>query len=94
MTEATLFEQEVLPLFEATRQHWLERARHTATYLCHKHGTATIDDVRDICPPPEDVDPRVMGAVFKRTEFECIGHRRSVRKTCHGRPIGVFRLRG
>jgi hypothetical protein len=49
--------------------------------------------VRAICPPPDDVDPRVMGAVFKRSEWELIRHQRSTRSTCHNRPVGVFRLR-
>jgi hypothetical protein len=39
------------------------------------------------------VDPRVMGAVFRRCEFERVAYRQSRRSRCHFRPVAVFQLR-
>lgn len=88
-----LFETAVLPLFEEHRADWLERARSSAIELAAANEKVTIDDVRDVCPPPEDVDPRVMGAVFRGKHWECVGYQKSRRKSCHNRPVGVFRLK-
>ncbi|MBP0492200.1 hypothetical protein [Roseomonas indoligenes] len=90
----TLFEDTVLPHFEAHRAEWLAQARAHARLLGLGGRTVTINDVRAKCPPPEDVDPRVMGAVFQAKDWELLRHERSSRKTCHSRPVGVFRLRG
>lgn len=87
------FEQSVLPLFEVTRAAWLASAREAARRLAGERGCVTIDDVREACPPPEDVDPRVMGAVFRRCEFERVAYRQSRRSRCHFRPVAVFQLR-
>ena len=88
-----LFEKEVLPKFEMHRAEWLLVARATARQLGEAKGEITINDVRRLCPPPNGVDPRVMGAVLKRPEWELIRYERSARATCHNRPVGVFRLR-
>lgn len=92
------FTQDILPLFEDTREEFLEKAREAAVALGRKHGFCTIDMVRAVCPPPEGVDPRVMGAVFqcrKATDpWRKDGFVSSKRKACHGRPVGVFKLRG
>ena len=87
------FEQSVLRLFEATRAEWLANARDAAYRLASERGCITIDDVRDACPPPEDVDPRVMGAVFRRSEFQRVAYRQSRRARCHFRTVAVFQLR-
>lgn len=84
------FEQKVLPLFEASRADWLAAARRVALDHAKKHGQVTIDDVRNLCPPPDDIDPRVMGAVLAGKLFRKIGYQNSSRSDCHGRPIGVF----
>lgn len=95
MTNAArkIFDTDVLPLFEATRADWLKRARLTARYLARKHGSVNINQVRAECPPPDGIDPRVLGAVFTKAEFECVGFINSDRRTCHGRPIREFKLR-
>ena len=62
--------------------------------IAREKGEVTIDDVRSLCPPPADADPRIMGSVFLIPDFERVGYRNSGRAACHGRTIGVFRLRG
>jgi len=88
-----IFEQEVLPLFEETRKEWLARARRVAFQIGLQQKEVTINDVRAVIPPPEEVDPRVMGAVFVRQDWILLRRERSNRKRCHNRPIGVFTLK-
>lgn len=88
-----IFDAEIMPLFEAHRSTWLAEARAVARHLGRDGGLVTVNDVRRICPPPVGADPRVMGAVFTRSEWRNMGAENSDRRTCHGRPISVFRLR-
>lgn len=90
--QPSLFDKQIVPLFEETRADWLERARATARQIAAQRGQVTINDVRDECPPPEDVDPRVMGAVLRAPAFKVVGYVRSSRADCHNRPIAVFAL--
>lgn len=87
-----LFAANIQPLFEEQRADFLETARAVARALAFERGEITIDDVREHCAPPEGVDPRVMGAVFRTDDFEAVGYRKSNRTTCHHRPVAVFRL--
>jgi hypothetical protein len=89
---------EAAAVFEEKRgandhREWIARARAAARRIAREKGQVTINDVRACCPPPQDADPRIMGAVFSRTEFVRVGFAVSYRKPCHGRHIGVFRLR-
>lgn len=89
-----LYEQAVLPIQEEQHGPWIDRARETALRLVRKYGVVTIDDVRDHCPPPEGIDPRVMGAVFKpKRMWECVDYRKSWRRENHSRPIGIWKLK-
>ena len=89
----TYFEQHILPLFEVSREAWLAEARAVARGLGVGGVLVTIDEVRAILPPPAGIDPRVMGAVFKRSEWVLDHYVSSKRVTCHKRPIGAFRLK-
>ncbi len=83
-------EQLVLDLYESGRSKWLQAARGVALHLGRFGDPITIDDIRDQFPPPENVDPRIMGAVFINSDWVCIGYRKSNRSLCHKRPIGIF----
>lgn len=93
MEATSIFEKRILPLFEATRADWLETARLVAEELGRDGREVTVDDVRAIVPPPDEVDPRVMGSIFKSKRWECVGYRRSKRPECHNRPVGIFKLK-
>lgn len=94
MMQPDLFSSAVLPLFEQHRRDWLESARAVARHLAFQNGSVTIDDVRQFCAPPEGIDPRVCGAVFRTKDFEPTGaYRKSARSACHNRPVAVFRLK-
>lgn len=82
-----------LDLFEVAQPDYLTRARTLATQLCLRNGSCTIDDVRERLPPPPNVDPRVMGAVFTSKLFVKLGYVNSGRRECHARPIAKFGLR-
>ena len=73
---------------------WIAQARLAARRIACEEGAVTINDVREVCPPPEEADPRIMGAVFNGGEFVRVGFEVSSRRSCHGRMIGVFRLKG
>lgn len=80
-------------LLEAYHGDYLTAARAVARELAAKRDSITVNDVRKLCPVPEDKDPRVLGALFRHRDFEATGEFvRSSRKTCHNRPIQRFRL--
>lgn len=82
-----------LELLEEHRPDYLALARAAARKLLETRPSITVNDVREVCPPPADIDPRVLGAVFRTSEFEATGEFvLSNRNTCHRRPIQRFRL--
>lgn len=83
--------QTVMDLFEQNREDYLTEARSAAESLANERGVITVNDVREVCPPPKDVDPRVMGAIFRSKAWEKVGYISSTR--AHMRPIAQFRLR-
>jgi len=84
---------EALDYLEAARAEWLAEARAWARTFAADGRAITINDVRAGGPPvPDDVDPRVCGAVFRTDEWVNIGYTRSARKLSHGRPVARFRL--
>lgn len=79
-----------LALFEFHRAEYLDRARQAAVELYHQRGPITVNDVREVCPPPDGMDGRVMGAIFSTRQWRCVGYGKSDRRECHGRPVGRF----
>lgn len=86
----TQFEKTVAPHFEQTRAEYLAEARHYARLIAKERPFVTVNDVRAVCPPPPHMDPRVMGAIFNRSDWERIGYIENPRKVCRGRPIARF----
>lgn len=85
----------VMRTFEETRGDWLAKARAAAEVLAAQRGEITIEDVRAVCPPPDEVDPRVMGAVLRTGRvFQKVGYRTSDRPESTGRQIAIFKLKG
>ncbi len=76
-------------LFEIHRAEWLAAARNflNAQVIGSK---MTVDDVRSAVPPPDGIDGRVMGVVFKGQPWKMVAYKPSVRATCHKRPVAVF----
>jgi hypothetical protein len=89
----TSSKQQAMNLLEEARREYLEEARVVAKQIAMEgNGTCTVDQVRDVCPPPKEMDGRVMGAVFNSSDWEHAGYERSNRTTCHKRPISRFRM--
>ena len=83
---------EALDALEQARWEYLIEARAAADRLWKSRGDKTfitINDVREECPPPPDIDPKVMGAVFNTKNWKPIGFMLS--KRAHGRAIRVWR---
>ncbi len=95
MNQLDIFQtkEDALEALEIARKEYLVRAREAAKSPLMGR-VVTVDDVRQICPPPKDIDPRVMGAIFNTPDWEATGYIKSTRKTCHGRPIAQFRYVG
>ncbi len=83
---------EALNALEAKNREFITEARAVAFQLGQGGSVVTVDDIRKQCPPPEGVDPRVMGAILRKPDWTNVGYRNSTRKTCHKRPIAEFKL--
>ena len=83
--------QLVLGELEQARKAYLIEARATADRLVQRRKikVLTVDEVRLHCPPPDGIDPRVMGAIFNTKDWEVCGFVNS--KRGHGRAIRQFR---
>lgn len=80
---------------ERARADWLLVARAHARLAGQGGRAITVNDLHGIVPPlPSNLDPRVWGAVFNSSEWECLGYVRSRRKLSHRRPVAQFVLRG
>jgi hypothetical protein len=83
------FSNEIAPSMEEKQSFWLNQARQTAIEVIRQHGQVSADDIHNLCPVPDDIEPRIMGCVFKTSQFKRIGYvagKRSVRQ------IGVYAL--
>jgi hypothetical protein len=88
------YSKSVLPLHEESQGKWLDKARVWAQQRAREKGEVCADDVWFGCPPPPDVDRRVLGGVFQpRDLWEVVRYKPSIRRSCHGRPIAVHKLR-
>jgi len=86
--------QQAFDLYKKTRLEFLEFARWTARKVLKDSGTVTTDDLRKLITLPPGIDPRCWGAVLSGDEFEKIGYTTTKIRTSHGRPIGIWRLKG
>jgi hypothetical protein len=82
--------QEALDLLEQHRKRWLTEARDYANDLYRAaRRPITSDDIWDGWPPPEGVDSKVMGAVF-RGGWVPVGYTQTKRASSHARPIRMW----
>ena len=89
--QTTPNKQRAFDLFEKTRREFLENCRWIAVRIAKENqGYVNIDQVRKQVTTPDNIDPRVYGAVFNTSEFEKTSYINTTRKTSHGRPIAVF----
>ena len=82
-----------LALLEVTRPDYIKAARKMMQAECERKGFVTSDDLHRIYPPPEQFDPRVVGSVFCKSQFEPFAYTPTKRPQAHARPIRKCRLR-
>lgn len=85
--------EEALDALQVARLGYVEAARNVALRLLQAQPTICIDDVRAVLPPPDNVDPRVMGAVFNSKLFRKVGYTQGQacgREAYHTRPVALF----
>lgn len=92
--EASKARDLVLDRFEETRRPWIDTARAKAREIYARNNglPVSVVMVRAECPPPENVDPRCMGAIFRKPEWKKVGYAESCRVECHNRPVALFVL--
>ena len=78
---------------ETGKMQWLASARAAARQLYRAEERRAGEEGSARWPPQPGEDPRVMGAVMQPREFQMIKFVESRRKACHGRHIGLFKLR-
>lgn len=74
-------------------EEWLDRARSMMVSVIMKKGWCSSDDCWDICPPPADAHPSVMGCLFDDRRFVRIGDMLSKRPSARGRRISTYELK-
>ena len=84
-------------LLEARRAALVRGARRAFLGRLLERGEATIDDVRDVVPLPDGIDPKTFGPIAKALAklgiIEAAGFAKSRRFEAHARPITVWRLK-
>ena len=80
---------------EKTKKDYLWVARKMAAKIAHEKGEVTINDVRKAVPPPVDMHPSVLGAVFRNKMFEHTGRYTTAdHLASHARKVGIYKIRG
>lgn len=79
---------------EQTKQHYLYAARGLAVRICKEKGEVTINDIRDKLPPPEEMHPSVLGAIFRDRRFIHTGRYTTAKHLAsHARKVGIYQLK-
>lgn len=93
MTHPELFAKEAgMKLAAEKNKTALLAAREMAVYLAEKHGSVSIEDVREALP--QLPTGNFLGSVFKGGLFEFTGEWETAKhKGSHGRPVRIWRLK-
>lgn len=81
-----------LDLFQARDAVFLERCRALAVEICRQQGTVCINDIRAQVTLPAEMNPSVLGAVFKTKQFKAVGYTEATHPQAHARVIRVYQL--
>lgn len=86
----TALRDEALDRLEQARRTWLADAAIVVGRQLEKFGEVCADDIHELFPVPEGIDPRVMGAVFRGRRFRVLRYQPSRRAINHARLIPVW----
>lgn len=85
----------VLADLEKRRWAYIEQARRYAVDFARRWGVVSINNVREGCPPPADVPPAALGAVFKeRKVWQVVSFCLAEHPAAHARVVRVYKLKG
>lgn len=79
-----------ITLTSMSNAQWLDKARRIAWSWASAYGSVTTDDLRPMLPPPKS--SHAWGAIFRGSEWRCIGWVRSELVSNHGRSIRKWAL--
>lgn len=87
--------QRELERWQENESRWIARARAAMLELCLDRNGQPVssDDVWDLCPPPADCHPSVMGPVFRGGLFQKVGWKASKRPSAHARMISIYTIK-
>jgi len=92
-SESVRKKEEGLNSVSFNNQDYLSKARTVAHYIAQTKGEVSIVDVRQALGDiPNDVNPNVMGAVFRGKQWLKIGHTTTTHEAGHARTVGVYIL--
>lgn len=79
---------------ESNNLDWLDRMRGLAESECALNGSVTIDTLRRWADTLDDQPdhPNAWGAVFRGSDWKCIGRVKSTYRSNHAREIKVWTL--
>lgn len=81
-----------LGLFEIRDYEFLQSCRAAAVAIAKARGQVSINEVREAITLPANVNPSVLGAVFKTKEFKPVGYTEATHKAAHARVVRVYSL--
>lgn len=81
-----------LGLFEIRDYEFLQSCRAAAVAIAKARGHVSINEVREAVTLPPNVNPSVLGAVFKGKQFRPVGYTEAKHPSAHARVIRVYSL--
>jgi len=81
-----------LALFEQRDADFLARCRTLAVEIAKTQGTVSINDIRAKVSIPAEMNPSVLGAVFKGKKFHACGFTEANHPQAHARVVRVYQL--
>jgi hypothetical protein len=74
------------------KHSWIGHARVVAQTIAQNNGSVTIEDVLAELPLPDELDPRIVGGVFKHPMFKRTGNRTIQARDGRYKTVGMFSL--
>ncbi len=81
-----------LALFEQRDADFLARCRTLAVEIAKAQGTVSINDIRARISIPAEMNPSVLGAVFKGKKFKACGFTEATHPQAHARIVRIYQI--
>ena len=79
----------------ANNKDWLDWIRAKAMQIALTVGAVSADDLRNVAVAHgrEPAHPNAWGAVFRGSQWEIVGRKKSATPSAHSRTINIYRLK-